>query len=432
MAEVIMPKMSDAMIEGKVLAWRKHVGDPVARGEVIAEIETDKVNVEIEADSSGTLSEVVVQEGGTVPVGAVIAYINGSARAASAPAGAPRGAAPAAAAPPPVPATSKTPEPAGPQGTPNAPPAPGASGEAPSPVHEASPAEDHIKASPLARRLAAERGVDLTHITGTGPGGRIVERDVEASVASRQAPKPARPVEARPSAEREFEDVELSRMRQAIARSVVHSKQVAPHFYVTTEVDMTRALDLRAQLEEAYGVEDGKVSVNDLILKATALALRRHPDLNAQFVEPATLRRFHGIHLGIMVAVPDGLILPVLHDADRLPLLELAREARRLIEGARQRHLRQEEYSGATFSVSNLGMFDVTNFVAIISSPQAGILAVGRIQDRPVARDKQVVIRPIMEATISADHRVTDGVGAAQFLVDAKRLLENPVLLLAP
>ena len=416
MAEVIMPKMSDAMIEGKVLAWRKHVGDPVARGEVIAEIETDKVNVEIEADSSGTLSEVVVEEGGTVPVGAVIAYINGGAPAASAPAGAPRVAAPASASPPPsVPAASKTPP-----------------GEAPSPVREAGPAEEHIKASPLARRLAAERGVDLAHITGTGPGGRIVERDIEASLASRQAPGPARPADARPSAEREFEDVELSRMRQAIARSVVHSKQVAPHFYVTTEVDMTRALDLRAQLKEAYGAEDGKVSVNDLILKATALALRRHPDLNAQFVEPATLRRFHGIHLGIMVAVPDGLILPVLHDADRLPLLELAREARRLIEGARQRHLRQEEYSGATFSVSNLGMFDVTNFVAIISSPQAGILAVGRIQERPVARDTHVVIRPIMEATISADHRVTDGVGAAQFLVDAKHLLENPVLLLTP
>ena len=416
MAEVIMPKMSDAMMEGKVLAWRKHVGDPVARGEVIAEIETDKVNVEIEADSSGTLSEVVVEEGGTVPVGAVIAYINGGAPAASAPAGAPRVAAPASTSPPPpVPAASMTPP-----------------GEAPSPAREAGPAEEHIKASPLARRLAAERGVDLAHIAGTGPGGRIVERDIEASVASPQAPGPARPAEARPSAGREFEDVELSRMRQAIARSVVHSKQVAPHFYVTTEVDMTRALDLRAQLKEAYGAEDGKVSVNDLILKATALALRRHPDLNAQFVEPATLRRFHGIHLGIMVAVPDGLILPVLHDADRLPLLELAREARRLIEGARQRHLRQEEYSGATFSVSNLGVFDVTNFVAIISSPQAGILAVGRIQERPVARDTQVVIRPIMEATISADHRVTDGVGAAQFLVEAKHLLENPVLLLAP
>jgi pyruvate dehydrogenase E2 component (dihydrolipoamide acetyltransferase) len=431
MAEVIMPKMSDAMIEGKVLAWRKHVGDSVARGDIIAEIETDKVNVEIEADSSGTLSEVVVQEGGTVPVGAVIAYINGGARAESA--GTPRGAAPAPASQPvSVPRASKTPEPSGPPETPSASPVPGTPGEAPSSVREASPADEHVKASPLARRLAAERGVDLTRVTGTGPGGRIVERDIEASVASRQSPGPARPVEARPASEPEFEDVELSRMRQAIARSVVHSKQVAPHFYVTTEVDMTRALDLREQLKEAYGAEQGKVSVNDLILKATALALRQHPDLNAQFVEPATLRRFHGINLGIMVAVPDGLILPVLRDADRLPLVELAREARRLIEGARERHLRQEEYSGATFSVSNLGMFDVTNFVAIISSPQAGILAVGRIQDRPVVRDTQIVVRPIMEATISADHRVTDGAGAAQFLVDAKHLLENPLLLVTP
>lgn len=435
MAEVIMPKMSDAMTEGRVLSWRKRAGDRVESGEVVAEIETDKVNVEIEAEASGTLSDILVGEGQTAPVGAVIAHINGGgAGAQPGQGGGPHAAAtaepregdasagkladvgtPPAAAPRPEAARAH----AGPE--PGTRPAPLSIGQAPD--------EERIRVSPLARRLAAEHGVDLARVAGTGPGGRIVERDIEAYLAAAPAARPPQ-AEAVPAAG-EYEDADLSRMRQAIAHSVVHSKQVAPHFYVTCEVDMGRALDLRTQLKDAYGEEAGRVSVNDLILKAVALALRKHPDLNAQFVEPHTLRRFHRVHLGIMVAVPDGLVLPVLRDADRLPILQLAREAHRLIEGARGLRLKQDDYSGATFSVSNLGMHDVTNFVAIISTPQAGILAVGRIQDRPVARGGQVVVRPILEMTISADHRVTDGVGAAAFLVEVKRFLENPVLLLA-
>jgi pyruvate dehydrogenase E2 component (dihydrolipoamide acetyltransferase) len=404
MAEVIMPKMSDAMMEGKVLSWRKRVGDPVARGEVIAEIETDKVNVEIEAEAGGTLSQILVPEGVSAPVGAVIAQINGGearAQAEAAPAGPPR---PEAAAESPGKGAA-------------------APAVAPRPA-EAHPPEERSKASPIARRMAAERGIELAEVTGTGPGGRIVERDIEAYQAASRAAPPAAP-------EADYEDIELSRMRQAIARTVVHSKQTIPHFYVTNEVDMTRALDLRAQLKVAYGEDQGRISVNDLILKATSLALRKHQGLNAQFIEPATLRRFHRIHLGIMVAIPDGLVLPVLRDADRLALLTLAREARRLVEEARQRHLRQEDYTGATFAVSNLGTYDVTNFTAIINAPQAGILAVGRILERPVVRDGQIVVRPIVEITVSADHRVTDGVGAAEFLVEVKRFLENPVLLVA-
>jgi pyruvate dehydrogenase E2 component (dihydrolipoamide acetyltransferase) len=401
-AEVIMPKMSDAMTEGKILSWRKRVGEPVARGEVIAEIETDKVNVEIEAEASGTLSRILIPEGVPAPVGAVIAYINGG--------------------------EAQAPSPAALQPAPQA--APTEPAAIPRPL-EASVSEERFKASPIARRLAVERGIDLTQVTGTGPGGRIVERDIEAYLAARPTATPAAPARPAGAAEADFEDIELSRMRQAIARTVVHSKQTIPHFYVTTEVDMTRALDLRAQLKAAHGEDQDRVSVNDLILKATGAALRAHPGLNAQFIEPATLRHFHRIHLGIMVAIPDGLVLPVLRDADHLPLLTLAREARRLADGARQRHLKQEDYTGATFAVSNLGMYDVTNFTAIINAPQAGILAVGRIQERPVVRDGQIVVRPMMEVTVSADHRVTDGVGAAEFLVVVKRLLEDPAPLVS-
>lgn len=396
MAEVIMPKMGDAMTEGRILSWRKRDGERVERGEVLAEIETDKVNVEIEAEASGVL-HIAVPEGQVVPVGQVIAYINGQ---------------PATAAPQPAPPAPASPE--APEQAPAPAPAPGPEPEAAAP--------GRVKASPLARRIAAEHGVDLAQVRGTGPGGRVVERDVLAYLERRGAP-------AAPAAEAEYEDVPLSRMRQAIGRVVTQSKQQIPHFYVTAEVDMLRALELREQLQEALG-EEGRVTVNDLVLKAAALALRRHPDLNSQVVDDRTLRRFRRVHLGILVATPDGLIAPVLRDADRLPLLQLAKEARRLVEGAHARRLRQEEYTGATFSVSNLGMYDVVNFVAIIQPPQAGILAVGRAQERPVVRSGQVVVRPVLQLTVSADHRVTDGVGAAQFVVEVKRLLENPVRLL--
>jgi pyruvate dehydrogenase E2 component (dihydrolipoamide acetyltransferase) len=426
MAEVIMPKMSDAMTEGKVLSWRKRVGDRVARGDVLAEIETDKVNVEIEAESAGTLSEIVVGEGTLAPVGAVIARINGGgagARPAESPSSPPRQE--PAPGPPARPARASTAE--APAPSPRADEA-AAAPERPAQTTAGAGVTERIKASPLARRLAAERGIDLWRVTGTGPGGRIIERDIEALAAGAPA-APARPATAAPAGA-EYEDVGLSRMRQAIARSVAQSHQTIPHFYVTSEVEMRRALDLRTQLKEAYGDAAGALSINDLIVKAAALALRARPDLNATLASPETVRRFRRVHLGIMVAVPDGLVVPVLRDADRLPLLTLATEARRLIEGARERRLRQDDFSGATFSISNLGMYDVTMFSAIINGPQAGILAVGRIQERPVVRDGAIVARPMVALTVSVDHRVTDGVGAAAFLAEVKRLLEHPVLLL--
>ena len=408
-----MPKMSDAMTEGKIIAWRKRAGEAVQRGDVIAEIETDKVNVEIEAEASGVLSEILVQAGVVVPVGAVIAHINGKPAA--------REEAPAARQEAPTPNIESPPTAAPSRSTP-----PG--GESPRTPQPAADDQDRVMASPIARRLAAERGIDLGSIHGTGPGGRVVERDLETYLAAQAAPREAPP--AAPGApEAEYEDVELPSMRQAIARVVTKSVREAAHFYVTAEADMTRALALRKELRDAHGGAEPDVSVNDLILKATALALRQHPDLNAQFVPPKTLRRFRRVHLGIMVAVPDGLIAPVLRDADRLPLLALAREAQRLIERTRARHLAAHEVQGATFSVSNLGMFDVTEFAAIIDVPQTGILAIGRIQQRARLHDGQLVPRPVLAMTIAADHRVLDGVGAAEFLTSVRRVLENPILL---
>jgi pyruvate dehydrogenase E2 component (dihydrolipoamide acetyltransferase) len=431
MTEVIMPKMSDAMTEGKVIAWRKRAGEAVQRGDVIAEIETDKVNVEIEADAGGVLSEILVPAGGVAPVGAVIAHINGKPAARGDAPATPKEA-PAARQEAPaqdVGAQAADPDLSAPARVTPSPPAP-PGGEQPREPQPAADDQDRVKASPIARRLAAERGIDLGSIRGSGPGGRVVERDLETYLAAQAAPlevPPAAPARGAPEAE--YEDVELSPMRQAIARVVTQSVHDAPHFYVTAEADMTRALALRKELRDAHGGAEPDVSVNDLILKATALALRQHPDLNAQFVPPKTLRRFRRVHLGIMVAVPGGLIAPVLRDADRLPLLTLAREAQRLIERTRGRHLAAHEVQGATFSVTNLGMFDVTEFAAIINAPQAAILATGRIQQRARIHDGQMIPRPVLGMTIAADHRVVDGAGAAEFLASVRRLLENPILL---
>ena len=424
-----MPKMSDAMTEGKVITWRKRAGEAVQRGDVIAEIETDKVNVEIEAEASGVLSEILVPAGGVAPVGAVIAHINGKPTAREEAPAAPAARQEAPTRDVGAPAQAAAGDLSAPaRATPSPPAPPG--GERPREPRPAADDQDRVKASPIARRLAAERGVDLGSIRGSGPGGRVVERDLETYLAAQEAPPEAPPAApARVAPEAEYEDVELSSMRQAIARVVAQSVRDAAHFYVTAEADMTRALALRKELRDAHGGAEPDVSVNDLILKATALALRQHPDLNAQFVPPKTLRRFRRVHLGIMVAVPDGLIAPVLRDADRLPLLTLAREAQRLIERTRARHLAAQEIQGATFSVSNLGMFDVTEFAAIINTPQAGILATGRIQQRARLHDGQMIPRPVLAMTIAADHRVLDGAGAAEFLVSVRRLLENPILL---
>ncbi len=394
-----MPKMGDAMTEGKVLKWRKRPGEPVAKGEALAEIETDKVNVDLEAEESGTLLEIVVGEGKSVPVGATIGIIGTpgqprSEKAAVAPQ--PREVAPPASPPPP---------------TPSAPAA--------RPTRESA----RISASPLARRLATEHGIDLGKVRGSGPEGRIVQEDVEAMIATATVPSAPRP-----AAGEDYDELPLSRMRQTIARRMAESKQHAPHFYVTVEVTMDEAMRAREQLNEMLG-EASKVTVNDFIVKASAIALGKFPALNSSFAD-GKVRRYHRVDIAIAVALPEGLIAPVLHDCDQKSLKTLGAEAKALAERARAGHLRAEDYEGGTFTISNLGMFDIESFVAIINPPHAAILAAGRAQARPVVRHDAVAVASIMKLTLSADHRVTDGAEAAQFLMEVKRLLENPLLLL--
>jgi pyruvate dehydrogenase E2 component (dihydrolipoamide acetyltransferase) len=407
MAEVIMPKMGDAMTEGKVLRWIKRPGESVQAGEPLAEIETDKVNVELPADETGVLAEILVPEGQAVPVGQPIAVIARPGEAAGeAPVARERPL--SAAGAPPSPPTAAVPA----EGTPRR-----------------VPPEERIKASPLARRLAREHGVDLAEIRGTGPEGRITKEDVEAHLARREAPAPTPAAPApTPAAAATAQEVPLSRMRRTIARRMSESKQQAPHFYVTVEIRMDEALSVRRQLNEALG--EKVVSVNDLILRAAALALRAYPNLNASFSGEA-VRRHSEVHMGFALALPEGLIVPVIRHCDRKGLVEIAREAADLGERARQGRLRPEELQDATFTVSNLGMFDVESFIAIINPPQAAILAVGSAQPRPVADGASVRVAHVMKATLSADHRVSDGAEAARYLGEVRRLLENPVLLLA-
>jgi pyruvate dehydrogenase E2 component (dihydrolipoamide acetyltransferase) len=436
--KVIMPKLSDAMETGKVIKWIKKEGDSVKGGDVIAEVETDKANVEIEAFGSGVLRKIVVGEGGQVPVGNLIGVIaepsdDISNLAASAPSPA------AAAAPAPAKAAAALPamesyksEPATTSVVPMSP--------VPAATAGASAGGGRVKASPLARKVAAQSGVDLRLVQGSGPGGRIVRRDVEAAgTAPATAPPVVRPAAAAPAAAArpafvipprtgaEFEDQPLSPMRAVIAKRMPLSKGPIPHFYVTSEVAMDRAWALRADLNALEG--QPKVSVTDLIIKACALALLKNPGVNAQ-LQGQALRVFHRAHIGIAVALDEGLITPVLRDCDAKPLSQIAFEARDLAERARGGKLRAQEMSGATFSVSNLGMFDVEEFSAIINPPEGAILAVGSVVEKPVAEGGQIRVGRRMKMTISCDHRVMDGAMGARFLQDVKRLLEEPLRLL--
>jgi len=422
LVEVIMPKMGDAMTEGKVLRWMKHPGDRVEVGEALAEIETDKVNVELPAEEAGVLTQIVVSEGGVAPVGGTIAMIarpGESALETPVPSPQPQAAAPAASA--------------------KAPAAPGKPA-ASAPAAARAPANERIKASPLARRMAAEQGIDLSQVGGTGPEGRITKEDLEAFMGrgagapaatappapgaltpTAPARPPAAPAPATPGA-----DVALTRMRQTIARRMSESKQQVPHFYVTVEILMDEAAQVREQLNTELG--EKVVSLNDLILKAAAVARRAFPNLNATFMGE-TVRRHDEIHMGFAVALPEGLIVPVIRDCDRKTIPEIAREAKGIGERARTGKLHPSELRGGTFTVSNLGMFDVESFVAIINPPQAGILAVGSARPQPVAEGDRVRVARVMKATISADHRVTEGAEAARYLGEFKRLLLEPAQL---
>lgn len=411
MAEVIMPKMGDAMTEGKVLRWIKRQGESIRKGEPIAEIETDKVNVDIEAEWDGTLTQVLVDAGGVAAVGAPIAIIARPGeqieQRAVAPPAAP--AAQAGSGRPATPVQPATRTPAGPGGATTA-------GE--------------IRVSPLARRLAEQHGIPLGSITGTGPEGRITKEDVEAMIgaapaAAKAGAQPA--VDGAPAAAPPppgTRDVPLSRMRATIARRMTESKQLAPHIYLTVGIAMDAALAARRRINEQLP-DERQVSVNDLVIKAAALALTKHPNLNASFAGQA-IRQSAAINISTAVALPDGLIAPTLYACDGKPLSQIAQESKALAERARAGHLKPEDLSGGTFTVSNLGMHGVDWFVAIINPPQSAILAVGAAKPTPVVKDGAIGVATIMQVTLSADHRVTDGAEAAMFLGDLKQLLENP------
>ncbi len=444
--KVVMPKLSDAMESGKIIKWLKKEGDRIQGGDILAEVETDKADVEMEAFGAGVLRKIFVPAGESAAIGALIGVIaepgeDIAAVVASAPAGADAGAGSAAQktplraepAPAPAPAgaasaTAPAPRPAA--ATPSAPATPVARPAAVVSAPAAVPAglgqgmqSGRVKASPLAKKIAAQSGVDLRLIQGSGPGGRIIRRDVEAA-GSGAAPALTMPAAV---AGAEFEDVPLTQIRAAIARRMPLSKAPVPHFYVTSEVAMDHAWELREQLNTLEG--QPKTSVNDLVIRACALALLKHPGVNASLQGDA-IRVFHRAHIGIAVALEDGLITPVLRDCQAKPLAQIAVEARDLVERARNRKLRAQELSGATFSISNLGMFDVTEFSAIINPPEGAILAVGSVRRVPVVDETGLGVGRRMMLTISCDHRVMDGAMGARFLQDVKRLLEEPLRLL--
>jgi pyruvate dehydrogenase E2 component (dihydrolipoyllysine-residue acetyltransferase) len=418
--DIVMPKLSDTMEEGKILKWLKKVGDAITVGEVIAEVETDKADMELEASESGVLTEIKAAEGESAAVGAVIATVDGD--------GAPAKPAPARKAETPA---REEPKEASTAEKPTAAPA----AKSPPTAKNAPPgrdggAESPPKASPAARALANERGIDLAMVQGSGPDGRIVSDDVEVASVDRarpaapRAPQPARSPEASreaPVAERH----ELSRMRQSIARRMSEAAREIPHFAVTAEIDMSEAVRLKTALEKD-GTFEVPVTYTHMVLKATARALTRHPRLNASYRDGAL--EVHGeINLGMAVSVEDGLIVPVLRHADERSLADIASEARRLVGQTKQGRFAKEDLSGGTFTVSNMGMLDLESFTAVINPPQAAILAVGSIKPRPVVRDGAVVVAHTMFVTVSCDHRIIDGVMAGRFLEELKRLLENPI-----
>jgi len=444
--KVVMPKLSEAMETGKIIKWLKKEGDRIQGGDILAEIETDKADVEMEAFGAGVLRKVLVPAGEKAPVGTLIGVIaepgdDIAAVLASAPAPAPAAAGVGAAgsasarndtrsAPPAAPTPSAAPAPAPPPrpavvSTP-APAAPAVNAPAvgiPAPTAPTAVATGRVKASPLAKKIAAQAGVDLRLIRGTGPGGRIIRRDVDAAAVTVTAVPAAAPTV--PAVE--YEDRPLSQIRATIAKRLPLSKAPVPHFYVTSEVAMDRAWELREELNALEG--QPKVSVNDLVVRACALALLRHPGVNASF-QGESIRVWHRAHIGIAVALDDGLITPVLRDCQAKSLAQIAVEARDLVERARVRKLRVTELSGATFSISNLGMYDVVEFSAIINPPEGAILAVGSVRRVPVVDDGGLGVGRRMALTLSCDHRAMDGAMGARFLQDVKRLLEEPLRLL--
>jgi pyruvate dehydrogenase E2 component (dihydrolipoamide acetyltransferase) len=455
-ADIIMPKMGDAMTEGKVVRWYKKAGDAVKKGEPVLEIETDKVNLDLEAEADGTLGDVAAQEGQMVEVGGVLARILAEGESA----GAPAAAKPAAAKAEEQDAKTDAPAEEQRRATDRKDSIKHTTGEYMEAVEMKGPRRDRTaaepaaqaaaqaqpggraKSSPLARRVAQDLGVDLSSVRGSGPQGRIVADDVrKAQGGAKAAPAQGGAQAATPTQPQgisvtggmrlgaapmlETKIIPLTAMRRTIAKRLGESTGPIPHFYLTIDVDVTNLLELRKQINEIGGL---KVSVNDFIVRAAALALRHHPTVNASFGDDAITQ--HGeVHIGIAVSTPEGLITPVVRNADGKSVEEITNEVRALAEKARNRKLLPNEYQGSTFTISNLGAWGIEEFTAIINPPNSAILAVGAAEARPVVIERQIVIRDRMKITMSCDHRVIDGAAGADYLKTLRQYLEQPLRL---
>jgi len=408
-----MEALSPTMEEGRLVKWTKHEGDAVKSGDTLAEVETDKAVMELVARADGQLLKVLTPEGTTVPVGNIVAWIGkpgekvDGAGSQTAGAGSQES---GAGAPKPAPAAAPARPPAA------------------APVAAQADAT-RVKASPLARRIAKDAGVDLKLVQGSGPGGRVIKRDVEAGATQARAATPT-PVSRLPAPSgAPYEDVQLTQIRKTIAKRLAASIGPIPHFFLTTEIDMERAAEAREALNKQLGEAGGKISFNDIIIKAVALALVQHRACNAWFQEDH-IRYWNEVHIGMAVAIEDGLITPVIRNAELKSLRQIGVEARELAGRARNRRLKPEEYTGSTFSISNLGMFDIDQFTAVINPPEAGIIAVGSITPKAVPDGDRIVSRRRMRLTMSCDHRVIDGATGAAYLKTLKQMLENPLAML--
>ncbi|WP_433761492.1 dihydrolipoamide acetyltransferase family protein [Nocardia sp. CA-135398] len=415
MPDIIMPRLSDTMEEGVVVAWLKQVGDKISRGDILAEIETDKALMELEAYEDGVLEQILFEPGSRVPIGNTIALIGDGTGSATA---VPNPAAESAASNNAVKEKSAASRSLGTQDNPIA-----------AAENASSAVETRRKSSPLARKIARELDVDLATVTGTGPGGRITRQDVESAHRTDES-TPAAPPVASSAPVGDYDEIPLSTIQQVSAKRLTESKQQAPHIYLTSAIDVTDLLAFRAEINRTLEqAGKTKVSVNDLLVKAVATTLRTDPAVNVSIADDKLLRH-RGIHLGIAVATPAGLLVPVIRDADRKPISEIATETRDKAERARDRKLRADEMSGGTFTISNLGMFGIEQFTAVINPPESAILAVGAAKDELRLDNSQVVTRSILRVTLSADHRAIDGATAARFLQQLTELLEHPLRII--
>jgi pyruvate dehydrogenase E2 component (dihydrolipoamide acetyltransferase) len=429
MADVVMPRLSDSMEEGTILTWLKKVGDEIAVGDEIVEIETDKANMAYESDVAGTLTEILAEEGATLPIGTPIARVGESAGdSGEGQSGQPAG--PVGAGDPPPPAVAKASSGVGP-------PTPPPAGESPAASQAQTADGERIKASPVARRIAKEKGVDLSTIKGSGPDGRIVKKDVkkaasagDAGAGDAAAAGPAAegslPSPETAKGQTTYED--LSKLQSTIARRMSESKATAPHFYLEAEIDMSRAVEARKRIKKLAAEDDVVPSFNDMVVKAGALALREHPRANGAYRD-GRFELYSRVNVGVAVAAQDALVVPTVFDADRKGLRQIATESRALAQRVRDGQITPPELSGGTFTVSNLGMYGIDSFSAVINAPQAAILAVGAIKERPVVRDGELTSAHILKVTLACDHRILYGAPAAEFLARIRSLLEEPLSL---